>query len=177
VIFLLWSRPSILFNGFRRAFPGIKRWVCEADHTPPSISEVKNAWSYTSTPRYLQGVVLNQTQDAFMALYLSTGSTLTSCFTIISNSSISWRQHISTRQGRFLPNLPQARSGAVMSPILVPAAIDRNEWGAVTRQWAVQVQQSSGIWWNEFAYSGPPFLRKTILLMQSSLILKNTSKF
>jgi len=29
---------------------GIKRPVREADHSPPSTVEVKNAWSYTSTP-------------------------------------------------------------------------------------------------------------------------------
>jgi len=32
----------------------------EADHSPPSSAEVKNAWSYTSTPPIcLHGVVLN----------------------------------------------------------------------------------------------------------------------
>jgi hypothetical protein len=30
-------------------FLGLKRPVCEADHSPPSSAEVKNAWSYTST--------------------------------------------------------------------------------------------------------------------------------
>jgi hypothetical protein len=30
---------------------GIKRPGREADHSPPSSAEVKNAWSYTSTPR------------------------------------------------------------------------------------------------------------------------------
>jgi len=30
--------------------PGVKRPVREADHSPPSNAEVKNAWSYTSTP-------------------------------------------------------------------------------------------------------------------------------
>jgi hypothetical protein len=29
---------------------GIIRPGCEADHSPPSSAEVKNAWSYTSTP-------------------------------------------------------------------------------------------------------------------------------
>jgi hypothetical protein len=29
---------------------GVKRERREADHSPPSSSEVKNAWSYTSTP-------------------------------------------------------------------------------------------------------------------------------
>jgi hypothetical protein len=32
----------------------------EADHSPPSSAEVKNSWSYTSTPRIcLHGMVLN----------------------------------------------------------------------------------------------------------------------
>jgi hypothetical protein len=32
---------------------GVKRPGCEADHSPPSSAEVKNAWSYTSTPQYV----------------------------------------------------------------------------------------------------------------------------
>jgi hypothetical protein len=39
---------------------GIKRPGREADHSPPSSAEVKNAWSYTSTPPLrLYGVVLS----------------------------------------------------------------------------------------------------------------------
>jgi hypothetical protein len=39
---------------------GVKRPGSEADHSPPSSAEVKNAWSYTSTPPIrLHGVVLN----------------------------------------------------------------------------------------------------------------------
>jgi hypothetical protein len=30
-----------------------KRLVCEADHSPPAITEVKNMWIYTSTPLYI----------------------------------------------------------------------------------------------------------------------------
>jgi hypothetical protein len=32
---------------------GVKRPGREADHSPPSSAEVKNAWSYTSTPQYV----------------------------------------------------------------------------------------------------------------------------
>jgi hypothetical protein len=32
---------------------GVKRLGLEADHSPPSSVEVKNAWSYTSTPQYV----------------------------------------------------------------------------------------------------------------------------
>jgi hypothetical protein len=32
---------------------GIKRPGREADHSPPSSAEVKNTWSYTSTPQYV----------------------------------------------------------------------------------------------------------------------------
>jgi len=39
---------------------GVKRPGREADHSPPSSTEVKNAWSYTSTPPiHLNGVVLS----------------------------------------------------------------------------------------------------------------------
>jgi hypothetical protein len=31
---------------------GVKRPGREADHSPPSSAEVKNAWSYTSTPQH-----------------------------------------------------------------------------------------------------------------------------
>jgi len=40
--------------------PGVKRPRREADHSFPSSSEVKNAWSYTSTPpRCLHGLVFS----------------------------------------------------------------------------------------------------------------------
>jgi hypothetical protein len=35
------------------SFPGGKAAGGEADHSPPSSAEVKNAWSYTSTPQYV----------------------------------------------------------------------------------------------------------------------------
>jgi hypothetical protein len=39
---------------------GVKRPGRETDHSPPSTAEVKNAWSYTSTPPVrLHGVVLS----------------------------------------------------------------------------------------------------------------------
>jgi len=37
----LWGPPSLLSNGYRWLFP------------PQSSAEVKNAWSYTSTPQYV----------------------------------------------------------------------------------------------------------------------------
>jgi hypothetical protein len=33
-------------------FPGVKRAVREADHSPPTSAEVKKMWIYTSTPPY-----------------------------------------------------------------------------------------------------------------------------
>jgi hypothetical protein len=42
----------------------IERPACEADHPPPSIGEVKNAWSYISTPPMrLHVVVPNVEKD------------------------------------------------------------------------------------------------------------------
>jgi hypothetical protein len=33
-------------------YRGVKRPGSETDHSPPSSAEIKNAWSYTSTPQY-----------------------------------------------------------------------------------------------------------------------------
>jgi hypothetical protein len=38
---------------------GVKRPGGEADHSPPSSAEAKNAWSYTSTPVRLYEVVIS----------------------------------------------------------------------------------------------------------------------
>jgi hypothetical protein len=35
------------------SFPGVKRQRREADHSPPTSSEVKKMWIYTSTPPYV----------------------------------------------------------------------------------------------------------------------------
>jgi hypothetical protein len=52
--------PASYSMGTRGSFPGVKRPGREANHSPPSTAEVKNAWSYTSTlPICLQGVVLS----------------------------------------------------------------------------------------------------------------------
>jgi hypothetical protein len=48
---------------------GVKQQEREADHSPPSSAEIKNAWSYTfSLPIRLYGVVLSKKE--------STGTTL-----------------------------------------------------------------------------------------------------
>jgi hypothetical protein len=49
------SRPAVgstqlLFNGYRLCVPGVKRPGCEVNYSPPSGPEVKNGWSYTSSP-------------------------------------------------------------------------------------------------------------------------------
>jgi hypothetical protein len=50
----LWGSPCLLPNGYGGLFPlGVKRPGSEADHSPPSSTEVKNAWSYTSTPQHV----------------------------------------------------------------------------------------------------------------------------
>jgi hypothetical protein len=53
--------PSLLSNGYQGALSlEVKRPEREADHSPPSSAEVKNAWGYTFTlPIQLHGTVLS----------------------------------------------------------------------------------------------------------------------
>jgi hypothetical protein len=70
----LWGPPKLLSNGYWGAFsPGVKQLGHEADHSPPTIAEVKKMRIYTDSPICLRGVVLN---------YLSTGITLRFTFMI-----------------------------------------------------------------------------------------------
>jgi hypothetical protein len=46
------AHPASYPMGTRGSFSGEKRPGREADHSPPSSAEAKNAWSYTSTPPY-----------------------------------------------------------------------------------------------------------------------------
>jgi hypothetical protein len=66
----LWGPPILLSNGYKGFFfLGLRRPGCGALHSSPSSAEVKNAWSYTSTPPIcLHGVVLSEAQGQ---LYLS----------------------------------------------------------------------------------------------------------
>jgi hypothetical protein len=44
------GRPTFLFNRYRGLFPRrVRRPERETDHSPHSSTEIKNAWSYTST--------------------------------------------------------------------------------------------------------------------------------
>jgi hypothetical protein len=46
--------------------PGVKRPRCELNQSPPSRAEIEYyAWSYTSTPLGLHGVVLSSAQVSF----------------------------------------------------------------------------------------------------------------
>jgi hypothetical protein len=54
------AHPASYPMGTRGSFPGVKQQGCEADHSPPSSAEVRNTWSYTSTPPiHLNGMVLS----------------------------------------------------------------------------------------------------------------------
>ena len=57
--------PSLLFNALFGSFLRVRAGCREADHSPPSRAEVKNAWKYSSTVivAYLHGVLLKQTGD------------------------------------------------------------------------------------------------------------------
>jgi len=53
------AQPASYSRGTWGSFPGVKWSGCEADHSPPSRAEVKNAHSYTSAPLCLHGMVLS----------------------------------------------------------------------------------------------------------------------
>jgi hypothetical protein len=47
----LWGPPSLLFTRYQLTLSlEVQRTGRESDHSPPSSVEVKNVWSYTSTP-------------------------------------------------------------------------------------------------------------------------------
>jgi hypothetical protein len=52
------TTQQILSNDYRKLFAGVKRPGRDADHSPPSIAEVKNAWRYAYILTRLHGVVL-----------------------------------------------------------------------------------------------------------------------
>jgi len=50
---------NYIFNSFRHSWVWKRPWS-QADHAPPSGTEVNNVWSYTSTPPIrLHGVVFS----------------------------------------------------------------------------------------------------------------------
>jgi hypothetical protein len=53
---------------------GVKRPGHAADHSPPSSAEVKNAWSYTSTPLYafMAWCSVKAQRQLYLNLYLQT---------------------------------------------------------------------------------------------------------
>jgi hypothetical protein len=65
-----WGQPRLPSSGCRSLTPGVKRPGREADHSPTSTAEIKNAWSYTSTPPIrLHGVwCLVRHRDKFIPL-------------------------------------------------------------------------------------------------------------
>jgi len=65
----LWGPPSLLFNGSRCPFAGVKRLGRKVNHSPPSSPEVKTEWSYTSFTRTWLHVVNRKT---LLFLYLFT---------------------------------------------------------------------------------------------------------
>jgi hypothetical protein len=45
-----WSSSNLIFNGFLRYFPRVKRPGFEANHTPPSSVEMKNGGAIPPLP-------------------------------------------------------------------------------------------------------------------------------
>jgi len=47
------AHPVSYAMGASCSFPRVKWPGCENDHAPPYSTEVKNEWSFTSTPQYV----------------------------------------------------------------------------------------------------------------------------
>jgi hypothetical protein len=52
-----WVPPNLIYNMFYSSFPEAKRLEFEADHSPPSSAEVKNAAAISALSICLYGVV------------------------------------------------------------------------------------------------------------------------
>ena len=105
----LWSPPSLLFNGHRGSFAGVKRLGRDVEDQPPSDAEVKNEWSYTSTPICMRGVdrqfyIFYRSLKILIALDLTTAerrAIMPCCFTW--NDSVHCASHDSTRRNVTAP--------------------------------------------------------------------------
>lgn len=66
----LWRLPSLLFNGYRGFFPGVKRTGRQVNHSPPSSDDIKNKWSCTTTTLLcLNGVDREKSTFAFLGRF------------------------------------------------------------------------------------------------------------
>jgi hypothetical protein len=45
-----WGPPSLLLNGYQRSFSEIQQPEHEVSHSPLATAEIRNEWSYTSSP-------------------------------------------------------------------------------------------------------------------------------
>jgi hypothetical protein len=62
------THPTSSQTGTRGSSPKIEQAGREADHSPPSSTEIKKAWSYTTTPSYIfMALCLVKHRDVFMA--------------------------------------------------------------------------------------------------------------
>jgi hypothetical protein len=74
----------------------VKRLVREADHSPPSSAEVKNAWSYNSTRQYVfMAWCLVQHRDKFtfcVLMCINDHFETWGCFLVLSFCFIQWHE-------------------------------------------------------------------------------------
>jgi hypothetical protein len=73
------SKTALLFKGYRCSFLGVKRHRHDVDNSSPPSADVKNEWSYTSTPPICVHIV-----DRDQFLFISLSSSLPSLGRFIS---------------------------------------------------------------------------------------------
>jgi hypothetical protein len=67
---LRWGPPSLLFSGHEASLLVVKWPKCDADHSLPSSTEVKNEWRCTSTPEYLHSMYRDNFTFVHLNLYI-----------------------------------------------------------------------------------------------------------
>ena len=66
-----WGPPSLLFNGYRGSFPGVKLPMRDVDHLRPSGAKTESEWSCTSTPSICLHGMDRETFSFFWPVYLN----------------------------------------------------------------------------------------------------------
>jgi hypothetical protein len=108
------------------SFAGVKRPGGGADSSPPSSAEVKNAWSYTSTPQY-----------AFMAWCLVKAQGQLYLFTkVMESREVRWVGHVAFMREMIKASIVMIGESEGKRPLGRP----RSRWEDIIRMYLKEIQ-------------------------------------